>query len=84
MQGAQAVEADHAIELVENAVEVAHDVIASVPHMAGVQAHAKELVVLDAVDDARELLEAPADLGALARHGLQKDRRADAGLEDLV
>ncbi len=40
MDGVQAVEADDAVELVDHAVEVADDVVAGIPHMARVQAHA--------------------------------------------
>ena len=40
VDGMQTVEPDHTVELLQHAVEVAHDVVARIPHVARVQAHA--------------------------------------------
>ena len=80
MQRPKTIETDHSVELIENAVEVIHDVVSRIPHVAGVEADPEELVVVYAIDDAGELLKAPTHLGPLARHGLQKNRGAHPGL----
>ena len=84
MDGAQTAQAHHAVELVKHAVEVVRDVVAGVPHMAGIQAHAEMVGELHAVDDGTQLLKGTADLGPLARHGLKQHRRGLLGGEDLV
>ena len=38
--GMQAIDAHHAVELVEYAVQIMDDVVAGIAHMAGVQTHA--------------------------------------------
>ena len=84
VHGAQAVEADHAVELVEHAVQVVHDVVAAVVNVARVQAHAHVVGKLHAVDDGGQLLERAADFRALAGHGLQQHRSGLFGAQYLV
>ena len=57
--------------------------------MAGIQADTQVISKvrsrpLHAVDDRRELLKAAADLGALARHGLEQHRRVQRGNHRLA
>ena len=85
VDGLESVEADHAVELVQDAVEVADDVVAAVPHVACVEAYAEPVrgrarggeSALHAVDDRAQLLEVAPNLRALARHGLKEDRRGE-------
>ena len=74
VDGAQPVQPDHAVELRQHAVEVARDVVARVPHVARVQAHAHPLGGVQPLDDGGQLLEAPADLRALPAIVSQKQR----------
>ena len=71
VDGMQTVEPDHTVELLQHAVEVAHDVVARIPHVARVQAHAHVALQLHLRDDGRQLLERAADLAAFPRHRLQ-------------
>ena len=84
MDGAQTVEPDDAVELLQHAVQVAGDVVAAVPHVAGVQAHAHLLVQFHSVDDGGQLLETAADLRALPCHGFQQQRGGLLGRKHLV
>ena len=84
MQRPEAIEADYTVEFIENAVEVTGDIVACIPHVAGVETNSEALVVVHALDDASELLKAPAHLGPLARHGLQKNRGAHSRLHRRV
>ena len=84
MERLEALEADRAVELVEDAVEVAGYVIAAIPHMAGIEADAERIGAAGPLYDAGELLEGTPDLGSLARHGLEQDGRAHFGKERFV
>ena len=84
VDGAQAVEPDHAIELLQHAVQIAGDVVAAVPHVAGVQAHAHFLVQFHGVDDGGQLFKTAADLRALACHGFKQQRGGLLGRNHLI
>ena len=84
VDGAQARKADYAVKLREHPVEVPGDVIARVAYVAGVETDAELFAELDAVDDRAQLLKAPTDLGALARHRLEQDGRLLLRAEDGV
>ena len=84
VDGAQPVQPDHAVELRQYAVKVARNVVARVPYVARVQAHAHPLGGIQPLDDGGQLLEAPADLRALPRHRLQKQRGGLIGAQHLV
>ena len=76
----QAIDAHHAVELVEYAVQIMDDVVAGIAHMAGVQTNAQLIGQLwtlggNPLDNARQLFKATAHLGALTRHGLEQYRR---------
>ena len=84
MDGTQSVKTDDAVKLREHAIEVAHNVIARVPDMARIEADAKMIRELHAVDDRAQFLERPPDLRALARHRLKQHRRRLLGLQHMV
>ena len=68
------VDSQHAIELVQDGIKVARDVIATIAHVACVEAHTDKLVMVDAIYDSRQFLEGLSDLGLFASHGLEEGR----------
>ena len=83
MHRAEAFEPHHAVELSKHAVQVVHDVIARIAHVACIETDAKvsrELGTsrLHTLDDGGKLLKAAPHLSSFARHGLKKHARAHA------
>ena len=66
----------------KHAVQVVHDIIAPVIHMAGVQADAQPGAV-HCVQDGPELFEPAAYLAALSGHGLQQNLHGVVRLQSL-
>ena len=78
VHGTQAVKADHAVELVQNAVQIMDDVVARVAYMARIHANAQAAIKFrtarhNALDNSRDLLKAATNFCTLARHGLKQD-----------
>ena len=84
VDGAQAVEPDHAIELLQHAVQIAGDVVAAVPHVAGVQAHGHLFVQLHLIQNGGQLFKRAAHLAALARHRFKQQRGGLLGRNHLI
>ena len=61
----QPVEADHAVKLRQNPVQIVNKVISGIGHMTGVKTDVHLIPLLHAVPDLPQLLKAAADLGAL-------------------
>ena len=75
---------DDVVQLPHHAVEVVHQIITGVQHMARVDGDAHVRLVIDAVDDGRQLLEVSPAFGALARHRLQQHHDARLQPEHAV
>lgn len=73
MNDSDAAKSDYAVELLQHAVQIVDDIIARIMDVAGVETDSQAAVILDLVNNRRDLLEAAANLGALARHRLQRD-----------
>ena len=73
------IDADYAVEFSENSVEVAGNVIPSVPDMAGVETYTERMI--DPVDDLAQLFETTADFRSLAGHRLKQNRRGKISAE---
>ena len=77
----------HQVDPAGDRLRPVHDVdqvLAGRERVAGVQAHAKLVGELHAIDDGAQLLKGAANLGPLAGHGLKQHRRGLLGGEDLV
>ena len=72
MHGLQTFQTDHPVEFREDTVQVVHDIVSSIVHMAGVQANTQAAVILYTIQNGPELLETPANLRTLPGHGLQQ------------
>ena len=84
MNRLQSVKTHRTVKLFQHSVKVSDNIVAAVPDVARVEADADVLRQLHAVDDGAQLLEAAADLAALAGHGLEQDGRGHVGEEDLI
>ena len=84
MYRAQLVEADDCVEPGQYAVEIADDVVAGVPDVTGVEAHAEFVTERHAVDDFAEFFKTAADLRALARHRFEQDGGLHSGEQHAV
>ena len=84
MHRLDAFEPDDVVQLPHHAVEVVHQIITGVQHMARVDGDAHVRLVIDAVDDGRQLLEVSPAFGALARHRLQQHHDARLQPEHAV
>ncbi len=72
VQSPQSRQSDHAIELLQHAIQVGRYVVAPIPYMAGIQANTQVVVEFHLIDDSGDLLEAPPHFRPFARHGLQQ------------
>ena len=84
VNGPQAGQPQRPVERVQHTVQIVHDVVSAVVHVAGVQTDTQQLGMLHAVNDGAQLLKAAAYLAALSGHGFQKDRGRLAGAENIV
>ena len=64
VHGQQLVEADRFVELGEHAIKIVHDVVASCPYRARIQANAHLVLQVHLFDHLRKLFELRADLRA--------------------
>lgn len=81
MNGAKTRSPHHAVELSQHAVEIVHDIVSGIAHMAGIEAYTQAAVQLGParmhrIDNRRELFKAASHLGTLACHGLEQHARA--------
>ena len=84
MDGMQPVEPHFPVELLEHVVQASSHIVAAIPNMAGVQAHAHVIGQLHLVDDGCQLLEGGAHLAAFPGHGVQQHQGGLAGGDHLV
>ena len=84
MDGFEPVQPDHLVKLREHAVQVAHDVISRIVHVARVEAHAHFVALFRAVDYLPQFLERASHLASLSRHRFQQHRDAQPGREGTV
>ena len=81
VNGAKTRSPHHTVELSQHAVEIVHDIVSGIAHMAGIEAYTQAAVQLGParthrIDNRRELFKAASHLGTLARHGLEQHARA--------